>query len=140
MAANKRWVKDHSSIWSEAILTQRKFIRPQLVRIGGSHAQREVFEDTMLEAYIRAEQFKKAEDMLRQRLGQRESVRDTFWLGRVQSSKDQAAEATGSGSIPSVGQARPTLGPASGHVCQEMRDVVPIPLPTLLSILQFREA
>ena len=50
----------------------------------------------MLEAYIRAEQFEKAEDMLRQRLGQRESVRDTFWLGRVQSSKDQAAEAKGS--------------------------------------------
>ena len=69
---------------------------PQLVRIGGSHAQREVFEDTMLEAYIRAEQFEKAEDMLRRRLGQRESVRDTFWLGRVQSSKDQAAEAKGS--------------------------------------------
>ena len=33
---------------------------PQLVRIGGSHAQREVFEDTMLEAYIRAEEFEKA--------------------------------------------------------------------------------
>ncbi len=66
---------------------------PQLVRIGGSHAQREVFEDTMLEAYIRAEQFEKAEDMLRHRLGQRESVRDNFWLGRVQLSKDQAAEA-----------------------------------------------
>ena len=66
---------------------------PQLVRIGGSHAQREVFEDTFLEAYIRAEQFEKAEDMLHQRLGQRESVRDMFWLGRVQCSKDQTSEA-----------------------------------------------
>jgi len=47
----------------------------------------------MLEAYIRAEKFEKAEDMLRHRLGQRESVRDNFWLGRVQLSKDQAAEA-----------------------------------------------
>ena len=36
----------------------------QLARIGGSHAQREVFEDTMLEAYLRAEQFDKAEAML----------------------------------------------------------------------------
>ena len=66
---------------------------PQLVRIGGSHAQREVFEDTMLEAYIRAEQFEKAEDMLRGRLKQRESVRDTFWLGRVQSGKGHTNDA-----------------------------------------------
>jgi len=66
---------------------------PQLVRVGGSHAQREVFEDTMLEAYIRAEQFEKAEHMLRTRLGQRDSVRDTFWLGRVQSAQGQTAEA-----------------------------------------------
>ena len=69
---------------------------PQLVRIGGSHAQREVFEDTMLEAYIRAEQFEKAEAMLRGRLKQRESVRDTFWLGRVQAGQGQAAEAKSS--------------------------------------------
>ena len=62
---------------------------PQLVRVGGSHAQREVFEDTMLEAYIRAEQFEKAEDMLRGRLKQRESVRDNFWMGRVQSAQGQ---------------------------------------------------
>ena len=66
---------------------------PQLVRIGGSHAQREVFEDTILEAYIRAGRFEKAEHMLRTRLGQRDSVRDTFWLGRVQSAQGQTAEA-----------------------------------------------
>ena len=69
---------------------------PQLVRVGGSHAQREVFEDTMLEAYIRAEQFEKAEDMLRGRLKRRESVRDTFWLGRVQSGQGQTTVARSS--------------------------------------------
>ena len=69
---------------------------PQLVRIGGSHAQREVFEDTILEAYIRAGQFEKAERMLRTRLGQRDSVRDTFWLGRVQSAQGQTTEADSS--------------------------------------------
>ena len=69
---------------------------PQLVRIGGSHAQREVFEDTMLEAYIRAEQFEKAEAMLYGRLNQRESVRDTFWLGRVHSGQGRSAEASSS--------------------------------------------
>ena len=58
---------------------------PQLVRVGGSHAQRGVFENTIVEAYIRTERFEKAEGMLRCRLKQRESVRDTFWLGRIQS-------------------------------------------------------
>ena len=65
----------------------------QLTRLGGSHAQREVFEDTLLEAYLRAEQFDKAEDMLRARLKQRASVRDTFWLGRTQASRGEAEAA-----------------------------------------------
>ena len=57
---------------------------PQLTRVGGSHAQREVFEDTLLEAYLRAEQFDKAETMLRERLSRRETPRDNFCLARVQ--------------------------------------------------------
>ena len=57
---------------------------PQLARIGGSHAQREVFEDTLLEACIRAGRYDKAEDMLRERLNRRSSPRDSFWLGRAQ--------------------------------------------------------
>jgi tetratricopeptide (TPR) repeat protein len=61
----------------------------QLARIGGSHAQREVFEDTMLEAYLRAGQFDKAEAMLRTRLQRRASVRDLFWLGRAEVSNGQ---------------------------------------------------
>ena len=66
---------------------------PQLARIGGSHAQREVFEDTLLEAYLRAEQYDKAEEMLRARLKQRTSVRDSFWLSRVQAGSDSASAA-----------------------------------------------
>lgn len=58
----------------------------QLARIGGSHAQREVFEDTMVEAFLRAEQFDKAEGLLSQRLKRRECPRDMFWLGRAQES------------------------------------------------------
>jgi hypothetical protein len=69
---------------------------PQLVRIGGSHAQREVFEDTLLEAYLRAEQFDKAEAMLGERLQRRASVRDTFWLGRVQTGQGRRAQAQAS--------------------------------------------
>jgi tetratricopeptide (TPR) repeat protein len=66
---------------------------PQLVRIGGSHAQREVFEDTLLEAYLRAEQFDKAEAMLAERLARRASPRDLFWLGRVQAGQGQREQA-----------------------------------------------
>jgi tetratricopeptide (TPR) repeat protein len=56
----------------------------QLCRVGGSHAQREVFEDTMTEAYLRAGQFDKAEGLLTQRLKRRETPRDSFWMARAQ--------------------------------------------------------
>ncbi len=59
-------------------------LMPQLARMGGSHAQREVFEDTLLEAYLRAQCYDQAQSMLRQRLKCRPSVRDRFWLARVQ--------------------------------------------------------
>ncbi len=58
-------------------------LMPQLARIGGSHAQREVFEDTLLEAYLRARQHEQAESMLQERLDRRSSVRDSFWLARL---------------------------------------------------------
>ena len=57
---------------------------PQLTRVGGSHAQRLVFEDTLLEAYLRAEEFDKATAMLRERLSKRESPRDNYWMARAQ--------------------------------------------------------
>ncbi|ETW97425.1 MAG: hypothetical protein ETSY1_22700 [Candidatus Entotheonella factor] len=69
---------------------------PQLVRIGGSHAQREVFEDTLLEAHLRAEQFDKAEAMLAERLARRPTPRDTFWLGRVQAGRGERTQAKAS--------------------------------------------
>ncbi len=56
----------------------------QLPRLGGSHAQREVFEDTILESYIRAERFDKAQDLLHTRLKRRTSVRDEVWLRRTE--------------------------------------------------------
>jgi tetratricopeptide (TPR) repeat protein len=68
----------------------------QLARIGGSHAQREVFEDTLLEAYLRAEQFDKAEVMLRARLQRRTSVRDLFWLSRAETGSGQPEAARAS--------------------------------------------
>ncbi len=68
-----------------------KGVQPQLPRIGGSHAQHEVFEDTLLEAYLRAEQYDDAQTLLQARLSRRASVRDEFWLGRAQSATHQPA-------------------------------------------------
>ena len=50
----------------------------------------------MLEAYLRAERFDKAEDMLRTRLKRRASVRDTYWLGRAQAGTGQDESAAAS--------------------------------------------
>ncbi|PKB73085.1 MAG: hypothetical protein BZY75_03750 [SAR202 cluster bacterium Io17-Chloro-G7] len=78
--------------YPEAV-SQLEPVFPQLARIGGSHAQREVFEDTMLEAYLKAEEFEKAEDMLRTRLNKRESIRDTYRMVQVQNGTGRLDEA-----------------------------------------------
>jgi tetratricopeptide (TPR) repeat protein len=51
-----------------------------LPRIGGSHAQREVFEDSLIVAYLRSGQFANADTLLRSRLARRPSARDDAWL------------------------------------------------------------
>ena len=51
-----------------------------LARIGGSHAQREIFEDSLIVAYLRSGQSAKAAPLLRTRLGRRPSTRDEAWL------------------------------------------------------------
>ena len=60
-------------------------VTDQVVRVGGSNAQREVFEDTLLQAYLRAERYAQAESLLRKRLARRPSTRDTLWLQQAQS-------------------------------------------------------
>jgi hypothetical protein len=51
-----------------------------LPRIGGSHAQRELFEDSLIVAYMGSNQSKKAATLLRARLARRPSSRDREWL------------------------------------------------------------
>ena len=98
------WPGKSSALWPRAIAAFAEgdyaaavdFLEPvfpQLTRIGGSHAQREVFEDTLLEAYLRAERFEPAEKMLTTRLSRRESVRDTFRYGRALAGIGQTAAA-----------------------------------------------
>lgn len=55
-------------------------IQGAVVRIGGSHAQRELFEDTLLQAYLRTGRREPAEALLRERLERRPSARDRQWL------------------------------------------------------------
>jgi tetratricopeptide (TPR) repeat protein len=54
-------------------------IRPRIVELGGSRAQRDVFHDTLLEACFRAGDMERAERLLAERLARR---RDHVWLTR----------------------------------------------------------
>ena len=60
-------------------------IDDRIVAIGGSQAQRSVFHETLLEAYMRTGRYEQAEEMLRARLEHRHSARDYFWLAQAQS-------------------------------------------------------
>jgi hypothetical protein len=51
-----------------------------VVRIGGSHAQREIIEDTLIVALMRSGELPRARKMLDRRLHRRPSPRDARWL------------------------------------------------------------
>ena len=55
----------------------------ELPRIGSSHAQREIFEDTYIVACLRAGLRGKAAERLKQRLDRRPSIRDEQWLAEA---------------------------------------------------------
>jgi Tfp pilus assembly protein PilF len=62
--------------------TAIRFLEPQmseLARIGGSHAQRELWEDTLIVACLRAGHGDKAARIISDRLQRRPSVRDAAW-------------------------------------------------------------
>ena len=71
---------DHASA-SDLLLAEEHHV----VRYGGSHAQREVFEDTLLQALALAERYEEATTRLRARLDRRESRLDANLLARVAS-------------------------------------------------------
>ncbi|MBR1214800.1 tetratricopeptide repeat protein [Bradyrhizobium sp. JYMT SZCCT0180] len=56
----------------------------ELVRIGGSHAQRELWEDTLIAAYLRGGHREKAAGLISTRLERRPSVRDAAWSRETQ--------------------------------------------------------
>lgn len=61
---------------AEEAVRQIAPVADQVIRIGGSHAQREVIEDTLLEAYVRSGRAEEAAALLRERLDRRPSPRD----------------------------------------------------------------
>jgi hypothetical protein len=54
-----------------------------IVRIGGSHAQREIIEDTFIVALMKGGELARARAMLDRRLHRRPSARDARWLAAV---------------------------------------------------------
>jgi hypothetical protein len=60
-------------------------VAAEAVRIGGSGAQREVVEDTLLLALMRSGETEKARALLDRRLHRRPSPRDTRWLSLLAS-------------------------------------------------------
>jgi tetratricopeptide (TPR) repeat protein len=68
----------------------------QMVRTGGSQAQRQVFDETLLQAYLNAAEYEKAEEMLRKRLEHRHSARDFFWLAAAQQATGETESASAS--------------------------------------------
>ncbi len=57
--------------------------RADTVRIGGSHAQRELIDDTLIVAYLRGGSPEKARALIDQRLHRRPSARDAAWLAQT---------------------------------------------------------
>ena len=91
---------------------------PMLARIGGSHAQREVFEDTLLETYIRAGRYDEARTMLDERLSRRSSVRDTYWMGRLEA---EAVQGNADASRQLMAQARAAWADTADEAAAEMQ-------------------
>ena len=52
-------------------------------RIGGSHAQWEIFEETMILCYLETERYDDATRLVSRRLARRASPRDRRWLERA---------------------------------------------------------
>lgn len=55
----------------------------EVIRLGGSHAQRDVFEETRIEAHARAGDLETARAILEERLDRRPNGRDSRWLERI---------------------------------------------------------
>ena len=60
----------------------------EMHRIGGSHAQWEIYEETMVISYLSLERYDEASRLLRRRLARRASARDVAWLDRATAGRE----------------------------------------------------
>jgi hypothetical protein len=58
-------------------------VEAEMHRIGGSHAQWEIFEETMILCYLETERYDDATRLVSRRLARRASPRDRRWLERA---------------------------------------------------------
>jgi hypothetical protein len=58
-------------------------VESEFHRVGGSHAQWELFEETMIASYLALERYDDAARLIRRRLSRRASPRDWRWLARA---------------------------------------------------------
>jgi len=72
-----------SGDWARAIALLEP-LEADFHRIGGSHAQWELFQETMVACYLRLGRSGDAAGLLQRRLGRRASPRDLAWLARAQ--------------------------------------------------------
>ena len=68
-------------------------VRDLIVTLGGSNAQRDVFEETLVEASLRAGRTEEALELLRERLDRGATARDLFRWGRAQTARSEMDEA-----------------------------------------------
>jgi tetratricopeptide (TPR) repeat protein len=66
-----------------ATLRHLEPVERELHRVGGSHAQWELFEETMVSSYLALERYDDALRLVRRRLQRRASPRDLGWLDRA---------------------------------------------------------
>jgi hypothetical protein len=67
----------------------------ELHRIGGSHAQWEIYEETMVVSYLALARYDDAARLIRRRLGRRASPRDRRWLERAEAGLAAQRQAAG---------------------------------------------
>ena len=67
----------------EAAIRHIQPVAEEVIRLGGSHAQRDIFEETLIQAYLRVERGADAAPILERRLARRSSTRDRGWLNRA---------------------------------------------------------
>jgi len=66
-----------------AALAHLEPVEAEFHRVGGSHAQWELFEETMIASYLALERYADAGRLVRRRLSRRASPRDIRWLERA---------------------------------------------------------